>query len=71
MSIAMTRHPRIPAAALENKTARIAWVMMSRGTGCRLLSTRVERHGIFTAGVSKPRLQNQLHVGQQVEPAPT
>jgi transposase len=30
--IATTRHPNIAAVALANKTARIAWAMMSRGT---------------------------------------
>jgi transposase len=30
--IAITRHPNIAAVALANKTARIAWAMMSRGT---------------------------------------
>jgi transposase len=32
MRIATTRHPNIAAVALANKTARIAWAMMSRGT---------------------------------------
>ena len=32
MRIASTRHPNIAAVALANKTARIAWAMMSRGT---------------------------------------
>ena len=31
MRIATTRHPNIAAVALANKTARIAWAMMSRG----------------------------------------
>lgn len=30
--IAIARHPNIAAVALANKTARIAWAMMSRGT---------------------------------------
>lgn len=30
--IAATRHPNVAAVALANKTARIAWAMMSRGT---------------------------------------
>ncbi|MFC5514096.1 IS110 family transposase [Massilia jejuensis] len=32
MRIAMTRHPNIAAVALANKTARIAWAMLTRGT---------------------------------------
>jgi transposase len=32
MRIATARHPNIAAVALANKTARIAWAMMSRGT---------------------------------------
>lgn len=32
MRIARTRHPNIAAVALANKTARIAWAMMCRGT---------------------------------------
>ena len=32
MRIATTRHPNIAAVALANKTARIAWAMISRGT---------------------------------------
>lgn len=32
MRIAATRHPNIAAVALANKTARIAWAMMRRGT---------------------------------------
>jgi transposase len=30
--IATTRHPNIAAVALANKTARIAWAMMTKGT---------------------------------------
>ncbi len=32
MRIAMTRHPNIAAVALANKTARVAWAMVTRGT---------------------------------------
>jgi hypothetical protein len=32
MRIARTRHPNIAAVALANKTARIAWAMMNRGS---------------------------------------
>jgi transposase len=32
MRISTTRHPNIAAVALANKTARIAWAMISRGT---------------------------------------
>ncbi|MGJ9420891.1 transposase, partial [Massilia sp. CMS3.1] len=32
MHIAMTRHPNIAAVALANKTARIAWAMLTKGT---------------------------------------
>jgi len=32
MRIAMTRHPNIAAVALANKTARVAWAMLTRGT---------------------------------------
>jgi transposase len=32
MRIATTRHPNIAAVALANKTARIAWAMIARGT---------------------------------------
>lgn len=32
MRIATTRHPNIAAVALANKTARIAWAMLTRGT---------------------------------------
>jgi transposase len=32
MRIAMTRHPNIAAVALANKTARIAWAMLTKGT---------------------------------------
>lgn len=32
MRIATTRHPNIAAVALANKTARIAWAMLSKGT---------------------------------------
>jgi transposase len=32
MRISTTRHPNIAAVTLANKTARIAWAMMSRGT---------------------------------------
>jgi transposase len=35
MRIATTRHPNIAAVALANKTARIAWAMMSKGTDYR------------------------------------
>jgi transposase len=32
MRIATTRHPNIAAVALANKTARIAWAMMTKET---------------------------------------
>jgi transposase len=32
MRIATTRHPNIAAVALANKTARVAWAMITRGT---------------------------------------
>ncbi|MEZ2311421.1 transposase [Paraburkholderia sp. RCC_158] len=32
MSIAAKRHPNVAAVALANKTARIAWAMITRGT---------------------------------------
>ncbi len=32
MRIASTRHPNIAAVALANKTACIAWAMMTKGT---------------------------------------
>jgi len=35
MRIAMTRHPNIAAVALANKTARVAWAMLTRGTDYR------------------------------------
>ena len=35
MRIAMTRHPNIAAVALANKTARIAWAMLTRETAYR------------------------------------
>jgi transposase len=35
MRIATTRHPNIAAVALANKTARIAWAMMTKGTNYR------------------------------------
>jgi transposase len=35
MRIAMTRHPNIAAVALANKTARIAWAMLTKGTDYR------------------------------------
>lgn len=34
--IATARHPNVAAVALANKTARIAWAMMSRGTDYHL-----------------------------------
>jgi transposase len=39
MRIAMTRHPNIAAVALANKTARIAWAMLTKGTGYRPQAT--------------------------------
>jgi len=33
--IATTRHPNIAAVALANKTARIAWAMLTEGTDYR------------------------------------
>jgi hypothetical protein len=33
--IAATRHPNIAAVAMANKTARIAWAMMTNGTDYR------------------------------------
>jgi transposase len=35
MRIATTRHPNIAAVALANKTARIAWAMLTKGTDYR------------------------------------
>jgi len=35
MHIATTRHPNIAAVALANKTARIAWAMLTKGTDYR------------------------------------
>jgi transposase len=32
MRIATTRHPNIAAVALANKTARVAWAMITKGT---------------------------------------
>jgi len=36
MRIATTRHPNIAAVALANKTARIAWAMLTKGTDYRI-----------------------------------
>jgi transposase len=36
MRIATTRHPNIAAVALANKTARIAWAMLTKGTDYQL-----------------------------------
>jgi len=39
MRIATTRHPNIAAVALANKTARIAWAMLTKGTDYRPQTT--------------------------------
>jgi transposase len=37
--IATTRHPNIAAVALANKTARITWAMLTKGTDYRSQAT--------------------------------